>query len=396
MAESSHPHRQEIFQEVYIVCSILSAIVSAFLVLTCFLFPSYGNKYFMRLVFWMSICDVCASSVAAFGYPLADTWLCSFQAFWSWYFFRAYWVWTVILSYQLYRLILRQQLIAIHYLHLTAWPLSLAGALMPLTSGATYGMIDRFSGNAWCFLDNCSRSELRFWVYATLQSFVWSSILLMVFFFCRAYFYYYSQGEFIRNSNDPRLSEFHRVLQQGIFQISLYPLALMLSWGPIMIIFPLFDYGVVPLLYFDIALVMGTLNGVFAGSIFILRSKEARVLWYRFLFYELWNRDPGPSQKLFMDPSSDLRSSCASSRASWGEDGGDVGPYGDNSARSSTWDTSRFFSFSRSTTTASERIESIEITILHRSSIFAYDPSSAPQAQGELERETDLRRETET
>ena len=150
----------------------------------------------MRLVFWMSLCDVCASSVTAIGFPSADTWLCSFQAFWSWYFFRAYWVWTVLLSYQLYRLILRQSLVPIRYLHLTAWSLSMVGTLLPLTSGARFGMIDRFSERTWCFLDNCTRSELRFWVYVTLQSFVWSSILLMTLFFCRAYSHYHSQRQF--------------------------------------------------------------------------------------------------------------------------------------------------------------------------------------------------------
>lgn len=205
--------RQEIFEQIFIFTSLFSVITSSFILLTCLIFNKYGNKYFVRLVFWMTFCDVCASSIASFGFPSSNSWKCNLQSFWIWFFFRGYWVWTVILSYQLYRLIVHQTLISIYYLHIIAWSLTLFGTLLPLTSGATYGMIDSLSGYAWCFLDNCTRSELRFWVYMTIQSYVWISVFIMIILFLLAYRYYHYESGLNKEIYDAKKSEFHLVVQ---------------------------------------------------------------------------------------------------------------------------------------------------------------------------------------
>jgi hypothetical protein len=369
--EEQHSHRQDLFEEVFMITSAFSASMSFFIVLTCFVFPSYGNKYFVRLIFWMCVSDLCASSVAAVGFPATGTWLCSFQSFWCWYFFRAYWVWTVALSSQLYRLIVRLPLISLPYLHAIVWSLALFGTLLPLSSGARYGMIERFGGNAWCFLDNCSRAELRFWVYVSLQSYVWTSISLMFLLFVRAYRHHQLHRQVPLNPEvyDTRQSEYNRILLQAIYQISLYPLSLALSWGPVMILLPLYDYGIVSLLYFDLALVMGTLNGVFAGSLFLFRSKEVQGLWFTFLRYDLWRIDAPPPPLL------SLAASSAGVTVRTSSGGG-----GAKEAGRSTMDLTRLFSFSRSrSTSVSERIESIEIANIHRVSIFSYEPTKEEQ-----------------
>jgi hypothetical protein len=360
--EARRSDRQDLFEQIFMATSAFSAAMSFFIVLTCFVFPSYGNKYFVRLIFWMCVSDLCASSVAAVGFPASGTWLCSFQSFWSFFFFRAYWVWTVALSSQLYRLIVRLPLVSLPYLHAIVWSLAMAGTLVPLSSGARYGMIERFGGNAWCFLDNCSRAELRFWVYASLQSYVWISISLMIVLFVSAYRHHQLHRQEPLNTEiyDNRQSEYSRILLQAIYQISLYPLSLALSWGPVMVLFPLYDYGLVSLLYFDIALVMGTLNGVFAGSIFLFRSKEVQTLWLTFLRYDLWRIDAPPPALLAASASTDGTVTSSSGAKEVGRSTMDL--------------TRRLFSFSRETS-VSERIESIEITSVHRLSIFSYEPS---------------------
>lgn len=365
MYQIGHSYRQYIFEKVFIYTSCFSAITSSFIVLTCLLFPKYGNKYFVRLVYWMAFCDLCASSIASFGFPNNNNLKCSFQSFWIWFFFRSYWIWTVMLSYQLYRLITHQKLINIKYLHIISWSLSLFGTLLPLTSGANYGMIDSLRGHAWCFLDNCTRSELRFWVYMTIQTYVWTSVFIMILLFFLAYRYYHYESGLNNEIYDIKKSEYHHVLQQAIYQISLYPLCMLISWGPNMIIFPLFEAGIVPILYFDISLVMGTLNGVLSGFIFFLRSKEAQLLWYNLIKYRRFSIDQQDQRLIF---SSNRENGNFSSN---GKD--DHESHISGFAHHSEKDINRVLSVdpSRDTSTSD-----IEFVIRPRSSIFDYEPSS--------------------
>ena len=51
-----------------------------------------------------------------------------------------------------------------------------------------------------------------------------------------------------------------------------------------MFLFPLYNAGIVGALYFEISLLLGTLNGAIVGLIFFIRSNEARDLWTNYIY----------------------------------------------------------------------------------------------------------------
>lgn len=152
---------------------------------------------------------------------------------------------------------------------------------------------------------------------------------------------------------------------------------MIISWGPNMIIFPLFEADVVPLLYFDISLVMGTLNGVLCGLLFLYKSKEVHHLWYNLIFC----RKSGDNQAEQLLSSASRGSSSQSFTLQKKNNNGraNFSSYGkeDRESHYSGWekDQSRFLSVDPSRdTTASD----IEFIVRPRASIFDYEPGSTP------------------
>ncbi len=64
----------------------------------------------------------------------------------------------------------------------------------------------------------------------------------------------------------------------------MYPLCMVIFWGPNMFLFPLYNAQLVSAMVFELSLLMGTLNGAAVGFIFFLRSNEAKNMWYKLLF----------------------------------------------------------------------------------------------------------------
>ncbi len=257
----------------FIVASALSLTSSLAVSVTCLCFPTFGNKFFIKIIFWMSFCDFMASALSVIGFPKSGSLACQIQSFWCWLFYRAGWVWTVLLAWQLCRLILDYKRTSILVLHSISWGLSLLGTLAPIAGGASYGMIEDLSGQAWCFLAGLNSADFVLWVFLTVQSYVWIGIVLMVAFSLAAYRHHQSATEIVKS--DPSFA----AIKVAIYQISVYPLLMIVCWGPNMFLFPLYNAGIVGALYFEISLLLGTLNGAIVGLIFFIRSNEARELW---------------------------------------------------------------------------------------------------------------------
>lgn len=96
-----HPHNEE-FSLAVSICSSCSAFASFSLVLTFALFPNFlARRIYGQMLFMTALCDMFASTGAAFGFPTSSG-LCSAQSHMQIFFFRASFIWLFFIVLKLY------------------------------------------------------------------------------------------------------------------------------------------------------------------------------------------------------------------------------------------------------------------------------------------------------
>eukprot|EP01038_Epipyxis_sp_PR26KG_P010195 gene10195-13715_t len=257
------------------VFSCFSAFFSGFVVLTGIVFPSAMlslTKPFSHIIFFISFSDMMSSIGFTFGFPNNNTSLCTTQSILIFFFAIASWTWTLALVFQLNSIIVFQKLwVNLFTIHIVCWGISFLTLLLPLTTNS-YG--STASGIITCSIQG-NMNSIILWVEVIL---IWLpfSIFVLGLLLSLHMGWYISSHRY--EGNNKQLS----LLKASVC----YPIALLLTWGPLIacnIIQSYFDVEISQSSY-DSALIVVSQFGTFLFIIFISNSQRTRILWYKLFF----------------------------------------------------------------------------------------------------------------
>lgn len=327
-------------------CGLLSTVGSGSIIMTAILFPSMlRRKMFMHIIVMMSFTDFIASAFISVGYT-RDPVLCTIQGATTAFFFISSWLWTTMLSFQLHHLVkYGRPKLTVLGMHLLVWFITIVIFLAPLISNVTYGLPSKYLGDSLC---GFTGPDIGVWI-DTHYSIALACIALQIYFSLTVYLQ-------VREALRRRLESFipltphtpqFTLPQQRLAQLStiphqstitplhspqpkppsssatfstsnssskipaiaaavsilaLYPIGMMVSWLPVIVLCFLISTKVVEydvLASSDsssIALAvfrgLGPLYGAFLAIVFYSRSSEARHRWYfllRKVAFTLWS-----------------------------------------------------------------------------------------------------------
>jgi hypothetical protein len=269
---------------ILIAASALSASMSFFVVLTSIVFGDMGKRPFMRIIFWISFCDLVGSVCGAFGFPPNSSPLCPIQSFVLVSFFKASWMWIVVLCYQMnYFLKFGRFGLRPWQMHIIIWSLSFGTSLMPLAA-VEYGRDDDPAG--WCFLTNgTSGSKVTFyWGLATFNIVLIICLVTMITLSILMYVRFRGLTDTVRQNVVHIVHGFY-----------LYPLGMMVVWLPGCIISAASNANALDrrfntVLAFGILAVVNTQNGTITALIFMMLSKESWQRWHRLILFQCCNQ----------------------------------------------------------------------------------------------------------
>ena len=270
------------YQTPYIALGALSALLSCFVVLTGLIWPKYmlsKNRPFSTIIFFISFCDFCGSILNCLGFP-SNGLACEFQACGYLFFFPASWLWTLMLVYQLRTLIIYNNIrLSVNTMHFICWSIACIPALFPLTTNP-YGQDDNLEGNTTCTLGGNIRTKF-IWKTVSVSGLAFLCFVLMTFWCVEILkFCYKTGGENSDGSTRRKISLFR--------SMSLYPLALLVTWVPYFILDMLIAAGVlntksISFTTIFVVIGLGTQNGSLLSIIYFSQSSVARSLWVNLL-----------------------------------------------------------------------------------------------------------------
>jgi hypothetical protein len=262
------------FEIVFIVASTISALLSLSVVLTGLVFANMRKRQFMQIILCISLCDMVACAVSAFGFPSNESTLCPLQSFFAAAGFKASWLWIVMLCHQMYHYVsyggfgLRR-----HHMHIIVWSLSIGTTLLPLIQ-TSYGRDD---DSGWCFLSDGRKDSTvtAVWSSVTFNALLLVALLTMTCYNALLYFNY-------RDVRDLKVITVFRSLY-------LYPLGMVVIWLPNLIVSALLNWGAVRFtttagsVFLDVIFISCTQNGTLTAIIFFTMSREARIRWSKLI-----------------------------------------------------------------------------------------------------------------
>ena len=260
-------------EKVFISFSVISMCCSGSVLATVIMFPEMKKRLFMKIIVYISLSDLLSSFVSSFGYPVDRTVLCQSQAFFAVYFFVSSWLWTTMLAHQLYSVATKAKFGLRHrYMHIVCWVVPLLCSLLPLSTNRYGRDDDDGDPSSWCYLAGNNTSSAT-WNIITFIVPLFMCILIMFFYSCRTLWLYYSLG-----LNRPDL-------YATVHALMLYPLGMIVSWGPnlVFILYVIANPGPHSphyILTADVVSILCTQNGTITALIFFYKSKEARLRWW--------------------------------------------------------------------------------------------------------------------
>lgn len=265
------------------VCACCSLFGSTMVVMTAMIFPRMLQRRFMQLITTVSACDMFGSAISVIGVVPADSALCATQAAIRIFFYRSSWLWTALLATQLYSTVMHGGFwLSFSKGHLLVWSISIALVFLPLTTN-TYGQDDELSGVSWCSIKGSSDQNSEEHVDAGLWLLFISSLpLTLAVLLCAVLtvvMYFHFRGK--------DLTAFPQI-ERALNSMRLYPIALLITWGPATIWGPIVNFGAVQFNeqvfeYVAASEGLGSLYGLFVAVVFFAKSKEARARWYQLL-----------------------------------------------------------------------------------------------------------------
>ncbi len=263
---------------IYICCSVISALVSGIVVLSGLLFPSMffdPTRPISHIIICISLADFIASIGNSLGFHSNESAICQVQAALYNYFLPCSWIWTAILVYQLSCLIITKKMwLKYREMHILGWGLGLIPALLPLTTN-TYGNDDAFAGEAPCNYAGDRETKL-IWLYAVFLGLPLVTFLLMLLWLFRI-------KKYLKESDAASTAR-----EYSLFNVTkLYPVALMMTWLPIMTIACFMEFGsksaTVDHINFAF-LCLTTQYGTSVGLLFVFQSASLRRKWRELFF----------------------------------------------------------------------------------------------------------------
>jgi hypothetical protein len=259
----------------FIVSAIFSAFSASCVLATFLLFPIMRTRYFMDMIIAISICDLIAAAVSAFGFPDDSSPLCPIQSALNVYFFKASWCWSTMLAHQLYSIATKRKLgFSSNHRHLICWLVPLVTTLLPLTTNG-YGRNDDSDPIGWCYLKG-NPVSLEAWFSISFALLMFCCVAVMMYYAFKTYSLYHSLGD---NRRD---------LRATIEAISLYPVGMVICWVPNLILSLLINdpsiSGSTIAIYCDnIFSILASQNGTMTALVFFMMSKESQFRWSQLL-----------------------------------------------------------------------------------------------------------------
>lgn len=265
------------------ISASISGLISISITLTVLFSPNMRKSHFNRLIMTVATCVFLGCVPYSFGYPSSDA-FCFIQGIFSFVFFRMADFFTTAISFQMYclctcgKLYLRE-----YYIHLICWIVSIILTVIPLSASVTYGSVTPDSNgdqdSCYCGLDLSNQTPTNggMWLGITFAFPLLFNISLCTFFCLRITTFLYRA----------RLTVNHKVMSM-VRCLSLYPLALIISWLPVCIMSMYStstnDFSnVVMFTAFKYGNALGSLHGLYLGIIFYTTSRDAQVYWSRIL-----------------------------------------------------------------------------------------------------------------
>lgn len=264
----------EIKQFVSTLCATISCLLSFIVLLTFVFFKRMRSKLFMRIIAYVSLCDLIANATIFVGVP-SDFYLCFFQGILQQYFYPASWLWTTMLMFLLYSLVLRGKiLVSKKKMMLICWGLPLLCALLPLSTD-TYKASD--TDDDWCWItphhDGSFQRHLTvMWQVLTFDILINVCFVLMIGWGLRIYWKLHVE----------KLQCTPQVLAalQSLFA---YPVLLIICWLPNELMLILYPHKPADNPYVVVVNSLSICHGGFAALYFFCKSKEFRTNWSKLL-----------------------------------------------------------------------------------------------------------------
>ena len=290
------------YQAPYVAMAALSTVLSSTVVLTGLLWPKYmlsKNRPFSNVIFYISLCDFCASFLNCLGFP-SDGIICNFQSFAYLFFFPASWLWTLMLVYQLRTLIIHKNIrLSINSMHVICWTIACIPALFPLTTNP-YGQDDGLEGNTTCTLGGNPQTKF-IWKTVSVSGLAFSCGVLMSFWCVEIVLFFSRTGTDTGDTSDSSGGDndsASRTRQMSLFKsMRLYPIALFVTWSSYFIMDLLLAAGIlntktISITAVFVVIAIGTQCGSLLTIIYFSQSSVARMLWADLLRRNLnliWN-----------------------------------------------------------------------------------------------------------
>lgn len=270
-----------------LICSVFSLIGDFYIIATFFIVKNMRDKVYMKIVYFIAVCDCFSSIGSSIGIQPDGTSGCYFQAIIVNIFYLCSIFWTVILTRLLHKIVMKAQgfpLEAYSPHSLWAWCLPVVLTILPLSTN-TYGHIYSNS-ETQCFFaqrNDSPRYGVILWIVVSFYGWVWISIFFI--FACFAEMALKIRRDFSHRGSLALTSLLYRQVEK----CWLYPVVSVVCW-----ILPTFsdlasaafqDYqfqGIAVFRYFSVLLPI--LHGFMNACVFVRYNKEMLVTeWGRVL-----------------------------------------------------------------------------------------------------------------
>jgi hypothetical protein len=227
----------------------------------------------MRIITWISVCDLIANASQLNGVPADEGW-CTLQAVVDQFFYPASWLWTVILTYLLYSLVAHGKIsLAEWKMHLIVWGICTAITVLPLTT-STYGI--QTDDDGWCWIQVSSHRSggklaMMIWSLITFDIVIYGCFFVMLTFI--ALIVYKLQIQHIIPN---------RTVYSALRALMQYPAIFFVCWFPN----ALFPQNA-PTAWQIAIYCLSTWQGGLTAIAFFMNSRESRMLWGN-VFSQYW------------------------------------------------------------------------------------------------------------
>lgn len=281
---SSSPTGASTMESVFRGFAVVSMLSSMSVLLTALLFPEMRNRLFMRLILYIALTNMLGCLVSSFGFPHDRSPLCTMQSFFAPYFFMSSWLWTTLLAHQLFTVATQARFgIQHYYMHAISWLLPLLLCLLPLSTNRYGRDDDDGDPTSWCYIAGDSYNG-EIWRIVNYILPLCICLTTMIYYSARTFWLFYSSG--LQRAD----------LYATVHALMLYPLAMIITWGPNLLLIILLtskavrmhsnnDSGVSVL---NASSILCTQSGTITAAIFFYKSREARYRWGRLLASYSW------------------------------------------------------------------------------------------------------------